>query len=251
MSFVPPVRLYIFISFITFFLPYVLPNFFASENDVEAHAPSTVHDSDTTVLRLASTIAFKMEDDGMTVRIPKVYTSARQMDSVEATLPESEHMGGVNRWLYHKYFPLQKYDKYELGERFMESFLHNIPKVLFLFMPLFALVLWLFHGKKRWLYFDHAIFTLHYFSFILLVVNLLSFSDVVATESDTSTYLQIALLLAVVIAVFVYFFIAHKRMYGESRFISFLKATFIYAISLFIFGQLLVGSAFITLLGVH
>jgi hypothetical protein len=30
-------------------------------------------------------------------------------------------------------------------------------------MPIFFL--WLFHNKKRWYYFDHGIFTLHYFSF--------------------------------------------------------------------------------------
>jgi hypothetical protein len=44
-------------------------------------------------------------------------------------------------------------------------------------MPLFAFFLWLFHSKKRWYYFDHGIFTLHYFSFLLLIILLLFLID--------------------------------------------------------------------------
>ena len=57
----------------------------------------------------------------------------------------------------------------EIIEKFISSFTHNLPKVLFVFMPIFAFFLWLFHNKKRWYYFDHGIFTLHYFSFLLLI----------------------------------------------------------------------------------
>ena len=36
-------------------------------------------------------------------------------------------------------------------------------------MPFFALTLWLTHNKKKWWYFDHGIFTFHYFASFLLI----------------------------------------------------------------------------------
>ena len=60
----------------------------------------------------------------------------------------------------------------EIGEKAVESFIHTLPKVLFIYMPIFALLLWLFHDKKKWYYFDSGVFTLHYFSFLLLLALL-------------------------------------------------------------------------------
>jgi hypothetical protein len=42
----------------------------------------------------------------------------------------------------------------EIYVKFVESFFHNLPKILFIIMPFFAFLLWLFHSKKRWSYFD-------------------------------------------------------------------------------------------------
>src|SRR5690606_31252245 len=57
----------------------------------------------------------------------------------------------------------------QLYSKFRESFIRNLPKVLFIYMPLFAFLLWIFQNKRKWYYFDHGIFTLHYFSFLLLI----------------------------------------------------------------------------------
>jgi len=147
---------------------------------------------------------------------------------------------------------MRQYSPLELGDKFFGSFMNHFPKVLFVFMPLFALVLWLFHGKRRWLYFDHAIFTLHYFSFILLVFNLLSVAEEFFFLGDSvGSTVAMSIFLLLTIAVFVYFFVAHKRMYGETILISFVKSTLIYALNLAIFFMILIASGLITLFNIH
>ncbi len=237
--FVPPVRLYIFVSFVTFLLPYLLPDV---NSDSPAHITSE-QTRDTGLKNRQMKFTFNGNDD-LLIQVPTTYTSLTQMDSTEATLPEAQRMDFVDRWYAKKYIHLQKYSPRELGEKFQDSFGHNFPKALFIYMPLFALMLWLFHGKKRWLYFDHAIFTLHYFSFILLVFNVMTLSDQFIFFNDTGTAIQLLLLALVILAIFIYFLMAHKRMYGEKVLVSFIKSLFVYAANL----TLLAGVLFLLLL---
>jgi hypothetical protein len=244
-SYVPPVRLYIFISFITFLLPYVLPK---SAEESDGHA-----EEKTTTIRMADSLASDSsrqataELDSSILRMPRTYQSLRQLDSAQSLLPESERMGRIERWLTERSIPLQKYGWKELDEKFIESFSHNFPKALFVYMPLFALVLWLFHGKKRWMYFDHAIFTLHYFSFVLLVFNVLTISDSIFSSS---TVIGLLFLLFTV-ALFIYFFMAHRRMYEESRAISFIKSSIIYSVNLAIFILVVLIFILISVFSIH
>jgi hypothetical protein len=61
------------------------------------------------------------------------------------------------------------FNKEQIADRIIESFIHNLPRALFIFLPLFAFILWLFYSKKKWYYYSHGIFTLHFFTMILLV----------------------------------------------------------------------------------
>lgn len=63
-------------------------------------------------------------------------------------------------------------DKYTPTQIMLQVFhksLQNLPKWLFAIMPFFAFTLWLTHDKKKWWYFDHGIFTFHYFASFLLI----------------------------------------------------------------------------------
>ncbi|WP_313029343.1 hypothetical protein [Soonwooa sp.] len=72
----------------------------------------------------------------------------------------------------HKYFELkeQGVKKGEIYTKILQTSFHNLPKALFIYLPIFAFFLWIFHNKKKWWYFDHDIFTLHYFSFLLRTI---------------------------------------------------------------------------------
>lgn len=246
-SFVPPVRLYIFISFITFFLPYLLPK---AEDGQEEFRIAEEAKKDTSDLH-AKYLSYELMAE--TVIIPRIYTSVQQMDSIENTLPESERRNFMSHWFNKRFIEMRKYNKFELGERFFDSFGRNMPKALFIYLPLFAFILWLFHNKKRWLYFDHAIFTLHYFSFLLLIINFLAIAESLVFLSKDA-YLMVfgSAFFLVFIGIILYFFVAHRRLYEEKwGFLGFIRAIFIYGINLLVFGGVLIGLAFVSLFSIH
>ena len=139
-------------------------------------------------------------------------------------------------------------------EKFAEGMIHNFPKALFIYMPLFALILWIFHGKKRWFYFDHGIFTLHYFSFLLLISLLIFFFNKIMNcfvdNSFTSFIHSIGKGIAY-IWMFYYFFPAHHRFYGESRAISLVKSIAMFCINIVLMTVLLLLFIVYTFINLH
>nr|WP_255578221.1 DUF3667 domain-containing protein [Chitinophaga sp. sic0106] len=55
-------------------------------------------------------------------------------------------------------------------ELMWDYFKHNAPKVMFLLLPLAALLMkWLYRKQKKWVYADFAIFALHFHSFMFIL----------------------------------------------------------------------------------
>ena len=101
-----------------------------------------------------------------------------------------------------------------------------IPRVLFLLLPLYALLLALFYWRQRGKFYlvDHLIFSLsvHTFLFVLLIVD-------VALAQFMSDALVVSL---TVIALGVYIFIAMKRFYQQGWFwttVKFISISFVYS----------------------
>lgn len=60
-------------------------------------------------------------------------------------------------------------DPQEVFHDLFESFTHGIPKLVFILLPLFALILKLFYLRSNVYFVDHAVFSLHYHSFVFLI----------------------------------------------------------------------------------
>ena len=102
----------------------------------------------------------------------------------------------------------------------------NLPKWIFFFMPFFAFGLWLTHDKKRWWFFDHGIFTFHFFSTFLL---LLSLSTIISTIVGLTPYECNGWFeLGVFIILQIIFYKSYRKFYHESRIKTFLKLFFFY-----------------------
>jgi Protein of unknown function (DUF3667) len=102
-----------------------------------------------------------------------------------------------------------------------------LPRVLFLLLPLFALLLWLFYWRlrKQFLLVDHLVFslTLHTFAFVILIMA--AFAVQVA-PADAIGWAALLIVLA-------YFFVAMKRFYGQNYFwtaTKFISVFFLYTI---------------------
>ena len=216
-SFVAPVKLYIFISFITFFTLSLLPNL--------------KFDSD-------KLIKVTKNDNGKQITLDSIkdlnkikgYSTVKAYDSIQKTLPIEQRNSDMETYFEKKFIQTaSKYSTHEFIEKFTHDFFKNIPKALFLIMPFFAFTLWLFHNKKRWYYFDHGIFTLHYFSMLLLSLTLIStFSWLLELVHLNLTNPLITLMILWWIF---YFYRSHSRLYGERKLISRSKASVIFLIN--------------------
>tara|TARA_R110002124_G_scaffold19133_6_gene77108 strand:- start:47 stop:1015 length:969 start_codon:yes stop_codon:yes gene_type:complete len=238
LSYLAPVRLYIFISFITFFLITVFPN---------RDSPPSNSNDDKAMVKTAK--EEKIKERKVTI-FGVEFNSLKELDSIQKQAPQSEKISDFNYWVVKKVFTVTENNtQEELLEKFLESFLHNLPKVLFIFMPFFAFNLWVFHNKKRWYYFDHGIFTLHYFSFLLLLFLLLFLTNKVLSlfqESSILSFLSGAINFIGYGWMVYYFYPAHQRFYQETRLVSFLKSSFLFLINFIIVAILLAIFAFYT-----
>ncbi len=121
-------------------------------------------------------------------------------------------------------------------------------------MPFFALSLWLFHGKKKRYYFDHGIFTLHYFSFILLTALIIVLAVWINSAFEENIFLEALLAIFSIFCFlysFFYFFRSHSRIYNEKKFISRIKGIFIFVINLFLLIFILLFYTIFTLYTLH
>lgn len=286
LSYLAPVRLYIFISFVTFLVISVLASGEIEKEHVTLAElrpkPGTkLNDSELEILKEIDSVIDRqkridslqvagmftkneaesmkkgLEQDYQSVSFGREfgYRSVKELDSVQQSLPKDQRLGPFGYWFYSKMTQVNQNHMTggELVNKFKDSFLHNFPKVLFIYMPIFALFLWLFHGKKRWYYFDHGIFTLHYFSFLLLVTLIaLSIDSVLGMlHSDIVDVISGFMIFGFICWMLYYFFPAHHRFYGETRTISFFKTIFLLFINFFIISILLFAYTIYTLINLH
>lgn len=227
LSYLAPVRLYIFISFITFLLITLFPS---NVNEKIVKSEKAINEeiskNDATVNKKTDKRYFH-------------FKTMKEIDSIQKYGKENEKLNASSYWFSEKAIHVtEKYTKKEIYEKFIESFFHNLPKILFIIMPFFAFFLWLFHSKKKWYYFDHGIFTLHYFSFLLLIFLIMFISDRffgLFGEDSPLSYVSGIITFVGTIWMLYYFYPAHHRFYGESRIVSFVKSILLFIInSLFI-----------------
>jgi len=104
------------------------------------------------------------------------YSNVQQYDSAQKALPVNNRDGWFKQLIIRKGLAFnQKYKERpdEASKIFWESFLHRLPYLLFLSLPFFALILQLlYRRRKNFFYSDHAIFTIYHYilSFILLLI---------------------------------------------------------------------------------
>ena len=255
LSYLAPVRLYIFISFVTFFLLAIIPDngtstksHIKTEEEIQAKKAAAKKKLDS--IKAKNPVLKNVND--IDVNYNFGYNSIAEMDSIRKTDPNK--ISNLIYWMNTKIIPLNdKFTQKELKEKFFESAERNFPKILFIYMPLFAFILWLVHNKKRWYYFDHGIFTLHYFSFLLLITLLLFLMNHILDLFDSSIISFVAFLVNAIGYVWMiyYFFPAHHRFYGESRTVSFFKSCFLYFLNSILFTLILLAFIIYTFINLH
>jgi hypothetical protein len=147
------------------------------------------------------------------------YNTLKEYDSVQMVLNKSEKDGWFVRLLQRK--NLKGKEKYgdepgKMSGTLVNIFLHNLPYLLFVSLPLFALILKLLYIRNKKLYYvDHGIFSLyHYiFTFFLLLI--------VFSIEKIQSLVKVGDLDFLTIGVFlsggVYLYLAMKRFYRQGH----------------------------------
>lgn len=280
LSFLAPVRLYLFISFITFLSISLFPNetgnksgYKPKKNQIMVPSIDSLHIEEKGVDGLTKFGIISQENNDVFKKLffqsKKVDTNFKvkkavnifefktinQLDSIQENSSQRNKVTKSEYWFFKKWLKVKNENTNEqIIDKFTESFTHNLSKVLFLYMPVFAFILWLFHDKKKWYYFDNGIFTLHYFSFLLLVILSLFFIDKIFPligMDPALIWMHILLKIAGTIWMLYYFFPAHRRFYGEKFMISSVKSASILILNLVIIALLMAVYALYTYMNIH
>lgn len=100
-------------------------------------------------------------------------TTYQQYVASQKKLPEDERDGFFQRQWNKK--ALTYHEKYGsmASEVIMDEFKHNIPKMMFLLLPLFALILKIAFWKNKKYYVEHLIYSFHFHCFLFLFLTFL------------------------------------------------------------------------------
>ena len=217
--YLPPVRMYVFLSFLFFFLTFSLTNVTKNvKEDVtdDSVLKFNVKDDSTKEIKnlpfseLSDTLK-KMDNNFITFGNEK-YASARQYDSLQGLLKNNQK----DFWLIHQFKlkvliikgKILSNDRNEFINEMIDNFLHNFPKILFFLLPVFAFLLKLLYRKRYYL--EHLIFSITFYNFFFLFGSLMLLIRLIPVFKDTGDFLYAIIPL-------LYLFLSMKNVYQEKK----------------------------------
>ncbi len=226
-SYFHPSRMYVFISFIYFFL-------FAALPDV---------DDKNSVLKITKDGKVVDYSELKSESLDDLLETREHYDSVQSTLP----LGDRDGWLARKW----KYREFELRGQFVgnpgefvshvvDEFTSHFSVVFFFLLPVFAMFLRLLYLKSDFFYSEHLVFSICFYNFFFLAGSLSILAETVTWLKWAGVLLELAIL--------VYLLLAMKRTYRQGWGNTILKyASFLVLFGICIMLGLLVN-LFITLM---
>jgi hypothetical protein len=153
------------------------------------------------------------------------YRTVHEYDSAQALLPASSRDGWIKKRMMHRGIVVGddlRTDAKDVVQKWGDVFIHRLPYLLFISLPIFALILKLLYSRrKEFFYADHLIFTIHHyiFSFLLLLIFF-----AVSQLRDLSGWGIFTFLRTILIILWpVYLFLAMRRFYQQGWFKTFFK----------------------------
>ena len=271
-SYLNPIKKYVFTSAIFFLLFF---SFFVGSYSVEENfnAPLSIQDRTERIKRAEKELTSDSSNDKLRTALQMLkdtssvltlgdlkkywnennvirfdgrqYNTLSEYDSVQRTLAGKERDNWFVRLLQRKNLKVkEKYgnDPGRLFKTLIDTFLHNLPYLLFVSLPFFTLILKLLYIRRKNLYYvDHGIFSLYHYIFTFFLLLIVFFIE------KMQSLFKIGDLDFVAIGVFlsggVYLYLAMKRFYGQGH-----GKTFLKFFLLNVFGFLLILILFVAFL---
>ena len=192
---------------------------------------------DTPVIQVKKdeSIGFFLSERGFKFTLVEtLYSSIPEYDSVQKTLPEKDRDRFIGRLFVKKLIDIKK----RLGSNSQitvtEEFQHNVPKLMFILLPVFALLIKLFYMRNKNKYAADIIFSINYHSFAFLLLLVMYVVNLMLPF----TIVNLIIFFMSLFLLLFYLIIALRKVYGQNYFVSTLKAL---SISILYF-ILLIGS---------
>jgi len=148
---------------------------------------------------------------------PGNYQSKKEYDSLLATGKKKHNW--FEQMLVHKQLEIDEKYKGREGEAMKtmwEVFLHKLPQVLFISLPLLALLLKLLYiRRKEFYYVSHGIFSIHFYIFIFIVMFFLFGLSKLNDELHWTAIKVVRNILS--LAIFFYLYKAMRNFYQQGR----------------------------------
>ncbi|HXQ64084.1 MAG TPA: DUF3667 domain-containing protein [Steroidobacteraceae bacterium] len=217
--YLPPVRLYLVVSVLFFALATIGPHRDA-RTAVDALAKDPTASADIAEARHELQQALK-RPDGAAGPIP----GAAKGFIIGVDTQDCEKLDSSINWLKE---PLRRACRRNVGDSgraAMRVFVASIPKVMFLFLPLMALLMLLLYWRPRRYYVEHLVFFLHtHAALFLVLLAQLTLSGLTAWLPALARVGGIARFAGFVYAVW-YVYRAMRDYYGQRRWLTLAKLT--------------------------
>jgi len=185
--YIPPARMYLFISLVFFFLisAVIKSGIRADEAVPDTNPAAAVAMADSLRVAMSDSLHVSPADAPWIEDHPAGTDSLAEEDDGRA---EAQILGR----------------EFDLDEKsFVGAIINLLPKGMFLLLPIFAALLALVYRRSRRKYVEHLIFSLHFHSFVFILLIL-----TVVTSWPPAGLIALALF-------YVYLYLAMKRVYGQ------------------------------------
>ena len=270
MTYLNPIRMYIFISAMFFLALFAGSEEKPEPQETNTHAVNVFRQQLADSLRIAKTDSLHKAFNGAlagTLDTSKVkakdeslglqygssgvveiditenkYNTLREYDSIQRILPDTAKDKGSMHWLLRNNVRQKEKHGGRSKLHLEVDVRHDIPKLMFILLPLFALYVGWFYDRKKYYYVNHAIFSVHFHSFAFLFFLFMLLLNLVIPGEWTG------LILAAItpVVVFIYLIAALHGMYGQSFWVTLGKGvaiTLIYLITFSVISTLLLISS--------
>lgn len=224
-TYLNPIRMYLFTSFIFFFIFYSAYNSKVENLEIFSSTENQAADS----LQKPPTISISNKN----------YKSVAEYDSIMRAKKPQDRDNWITQKIRRKQISVQqKYgdNQYPFFKELIHSFFHQFPKMLFFSLPLVALVLMLLYIRHKEFYFViHGVFViqLYIFVFIAKLISMGVEGFATFTHWHWFTYLNYALFIWVLF----YIYKAMRNFYRQKR----LKTIIKYLLFLFSFAFIMLS----------
>jgi Protein of unknown function (DUF3667) len=275
-SYLNPVRMYIFTSaiffllFFTFFYPEGKSNIVTTTTTTNGKTADEIAAMDSATFA-AFTANINKEDGKPAIPMTREdfkkyldsaklvsglhftgtrYSSKAQYDSMLAS-GAKKHNWIQRQFVYKEIAINEKYkdNPDEISKAFTEKLIHSLPQMLFISLPLLALILKLLYiRRKQFYYVSHGIFSLHLYIFIFIALLLLFGLSELRSWLHWWIFSFISTVLA--ISLFVYAYLSMKNFYQQGWAKTFFKFLLVNILLIIVLSILFIAFVFFSLFNI-